>query len=79
MYEYCIRVWGDTIFPTGIPFSLVNNVWGIQYSRGYRIHYDTCTRYIRAFDSGEHTVTILILIILLCIIIINFIIINTGT
>ena len=32
---------GDTIFPTGIPFSLVNNVWGIQYSRGYRIHYDT--------------------------------------
>ena len=34
-------MWGDTIFPTGIPFSLVNNVWGIQYSRGYRIHYDT--------------------------------------
>ena len=36
-------MWGDTIFPTGIPFSLVNNVWGIQYSRGYRIHYDTGT------------------------------------
>ena len=44
IYEYCIRVWGDTIFPTGIPFSLVNNVWRIQYSRGYRIHYDTGTK-----------------------------------
>ena len=35
-------VCGDTIIPTGIPFSLVNNVWrvGIQYSRGYRIHYN---------------------------------------
>ena len=28
-------MWGDTIFPTGIPFSLVNNVWG------YSIHGDT--------------------------------------
>ena len=28
-------MWGDTIFPTGIPFSLVNNVWR------YSIHGDT--------------------------------------
>ena len=32
---------GDTIFSEGIPYSLVNKVCGVQYSRGYRIHSDT--------------------------------------
>ena len=30
-----------TIFPGGIRYSLVNNVRGVRYSLGYRIHSDT--------------------------------------
>ena len=46
-------MWGDTIFPTGIPFSLVNNVWGMQYSRGYRIHHDTSSGATSRTSSEE--------------------------
>ena len=49
-------MWGDTIFPTGIPFSLVNNVWRIQYSRGYRIHYDTGTSPLTVASGRKRTV-----------------------
>ena len=33
--------YGGTIFPGGIRYSLVNNVCGVQYLLGYRIHSDT--------------------------------------
>ena len=33
--------YGGTVFPGGIRYSLVNNVCGVQYSLGYRIHSDT--------------------------------------
>ena len=37
--------YGGTVFPGGIHYSLVNNVCGIQYSLGYRIHSDRGTNY----------------------------------
>ena len=36
--------YGGTVFPGGIRYSLVNNVCGVQYSLGYRIHSDTGPR-----------------------------------
>ena len=33
--------YGGTVFPGGVRYSLVNNVRGIRYSLGYRIHSDT--------------------------------------
>jgi len=32
---------GGTVFPEGVRYSLVNNVRGVRYSLGYRIHSDT--------------------------------------
>ena len=48
-------VWGtastggyaDTVFPGGVRYSLVNNVCGVRYSLGYRIHSDTVFAIIR--------------------------------
>ena len=34
------RYWG-TVFSEGVHYSLVNNVCGVRYSLGYRIHSDT--------------------------------------
>ena len=33
--------YGGTVFPGGVRYSLVNNVCGVRYSLGYRIHSDT--------------------------------------
>ena len=33
--------YGGTVFPGGVHYSLVNNVCGVRYSLGYRIHSDT--------------------------------------
>ena len=33
--------YGGTVFPEGKCYSLVNNVCGVRYSLGYRIHSDT--------------------------------------
>ena len=33
--------YGGTVFPEGVRYSLVNNVCGVRYALGYRIHSDT--------------------------------------
>jgi len=45
--------YGGTVFPGGVRYSLVNNVCGVRYSLGYRIHSDTGTRikaYCKVYD-----------------------------
>ena len=39
--------YGGTVFPGGVRYSLVNNVCGVQYSLGYRIHSDTGLKGVR--------------------------------
>ena len=44
--EYCMDTastggYGGTVFPGWVRYSLVNNVRGVRYSLGYRIHSDS--------------------------------------
>ena len=45
--------YGGTVFPGGVRYSLVNNVCGVRYSLGYRIHSDTGSKSI----SGRSDLT----------------------
>ena len=48
--------YGGTVFPWGVRYSLVNNVCGVRYSPGYRIHSDTgidCA-WLRHLEESNH-------------------------
>ena len=50
--------YGGTVYPGGIRYSLVNNVCGVQYSLGYRIHEFRTASDERAGPGNEATLVL---------------------